>query len=288
MKATQQDRIILERGTGWLHLRFKIGAEGETRLAHLDQHAPARALFPLAEPGMPPEAVLITTSGGLADGDRIDLTCEAEANTQVRVAAQAAEKIYRARGEIPAKVAAHLSVGPGARLDWLPQETILFDGARLDRRLSTAVAPDAWLTMSDMIVFGRIARDEKFRRGLFADRWTLRQGNAEGGGAPIWIDATRLEGSRLALLDHRYGYDGAEAAGLWIGQGSRASVDLRDALREALAGSGCRAGVTLLDGVIIVRLLGGAQAVRRTMIAAILAERRHAGLTADLPRVWHS
>ena len=106
MKVTQQETILLERGTGWLHLRFKAGAEGATRLAHLDQHAPARALFPLAEPGMPPEAVLITTSGGLADGDRIDVTCEAEANTKVRVAAQAAEKIYRARGDIPARVAA--------------------------------------------------------------------------------------------------------------------------------------------------------------------------------------
>lgn len=283
MKVTQQETILLERGTGWLHLRFKAGAEGPTRLAHLDQHAPARALFPLAEPGMPPEAVLITTSGGLADGDRIDVTCEAEANTKVRVAAQAAEKIYRARGDIPARVAAHLTIGPGARLDWLPQETILFDGARLDRRISTNVAPDAWLTMTDMVVFGRIARDERFRRGLFADRWTLRQD-----GAPIWIDATRLEGAKLGLLDHRYGYDGAESVGLWIGQGSRATVDLRDALRDALAGSDCRAGATLLDGVVIVRLMGGAQAVRRAMIAVILAERRHAGLTADLPRVWHS
>ena len=283
MKATHQDLISLERGTGWLHLRFKVGADGATRLGHLDQHAPARALFPLAEPGMPPEAVLITTSGGIADGDRIDLTCLAEARSQVRVAAQAAEKIYRARGETPARVATQLTVASGARLDWLPQETILFDGARLDRRISVDVASDAWLTMSDMVVFGRIAREEKFRRGLFADRWTLRQD-----GAPIWIDATRLEGPKLALLDHRYGYDGAESAGLWIGQGSRANVDLRDVLREALAGAGCRAGVTLLDGVVIVRFLGGAQAVRRAMIAAILAERRHAGLTADLLRVWHS
>jgi len=283
MKVTQQDAILLERGTGWLHLRFKSGPEGVTRLAHLDQHAPARALFPLAEPGMPPEAVLITTSGGLADGDRIDVTCEAETSTQVRVAAQAAEKIYRARGDIPARVATHLTVGLGARLDWLPQETILFDGARLDRRITTNVTAGGWLTLSDMVVFGRIARDEKFRRGLFADRWTLYQD-----GAPIWIDATRLEGPKLALLDHRYGYDGAESAGLWIGQGSSASVELRDVLREALADSGCRAGVTLLDGVVIARLLGGAQSVRRAMIAVILAERRHAGLTADLPRVWHS
>lgn len=283
MKATQQDSMHLERGTGWLHLRFKLGATGATRLAHLDQHAPARALFPLAEPGMPPEAVLITTSGGLADGDRIDVTCAAEAGARVRVAAQAAEKIYRARGEAPAEVATRLTVGAGARLDWLPQETILFEGARLARRISAEVAPGGWLTMSDMVVFGRIARGERFRCGLFADRWTLSQG-----GAPIWIDATRLEGARLSLLDHRYGYGGAESAGLWIGQGSRASVDLRDALREALAGAECRTGVTLLDGVVILRLLGGAQAVRRAMIAAILAERRHAGLTADLPRVWHS
>ncbi len=232
---------------------------------------------------MPPEAVLITTSGGLADGDRIDLTCEAEANTQVRVAGQAAEKIYRARGDVPARVATHLTVGSNARLDWLPQETILFDGARLDRRLRTDVAAGGWLTVSDMVVFGRIARDERFRRGQFADRWSLRQN-----GAPIWIDATRLEGPTLTLLDHRYGYDRAESAGLWIGQGGRASVALRDALRDALVGSDCRAGVTLLDGVVIIRLLGGAQAVRRAMIAAILAERRHAGLTADLPRVWHS
>ena len=287
MDLTSQNAVALERGEGWLHLRFKQGAGGVTRLAHLDQHAPARALFPLAEPGFPPEAVLITTSGGLADGDRIDLTCALEPRTQVRVAAQAAEKIYRARGAEPARVTTRLTVAAGARLDWLPQETILFDGGRLDRSISADVAPSGWLTLSDMIVFGRIARDERFRRGFFADRWTLFEESR-----PVWREATRLEGSKLALLDHRYAYAGAESVGLWIGQGRAATTDLRDALRDALgdavAGAECRAGVTLLDGVVIVRLLGGAQGVRRAMIATILAERRHAGLTADLPRVWHS
>ncbi len=283
MTLSHTESVRLERGQGWCHLRFKLGAGGVTRLGHLDQHAPARALFPRAEPGMPPEAVLITTSGGLADGDRIDLSCALDDGTQVRVAAQAAEKIYRARDAEPAQVTTRLTVGASARLDWLPQETILFDGARLMRKISADVAPGGWLTMSDMVVFGRIARGERFRVGSFVDRWTLR-----GAGELVWIDATRLEGPSLPLLDHRYGYDGAEAVGLWIGQGERATVELRDAIREALAGAEGRGGATLLDGVLIVRLMGGAQAVRRAMIAVILAERRYAGLTPDLPRVWHS
>jgi len=232
---------------------------------------------------MPPEAVLVTTSGGLADGDRIDLSCDLAPGTRARVAAQAAEKIYRARDPEPARVSTKLTGATGARLDWLPQETILFDQARLDRVLVSDVAGGGWLTMSDRVVFGRIARGERFRAGLFADRWTLRRE-----GRPIWIDATRLEGERLKLLDHRYGYGGAECAGLWIGQGDAATPALRDNLREALADAACRAGVTLLDGVAIARFLGEAGAVRRAMIAVILAERRWAGLTADLPRVWHS
>ena len=283
MIVTLNDDISLERGTGWCHLRFKQGLAGSTRLADLDQHAPARALFPNAEPGMPPEAVLLTTSGGLADGDRIDLSCAMDPGTHARVAAQAAEKIYRARGLKPAQVRVDLKIGADARLDWLPQETILFDQSRLDRAITTDVAPGGWLTVSDMVVFGRIARSERFRSGMFADRWTLR--NA---GAPVWIDATRLEGPRLGLLEHRYGYAGAESVGLWVGQGSRATASLRNALRDALANAQCRAAVTLLDGLVIARFLGEAQAVRRAMIAVILAERQHAGLTIDLPRVWHS
>ncbi|MBF0392683.1 MAG: urease accessory protein UreD, partial [Alphaproteobacteria bacterium] len=106
--------------------------EGASRLAHLYQHDPLRVLFPLSPAGEPPEAALITTSGGLVGGDRLTIAVEARDNAACTVVAQAAEKVYRSLGADVA-VSVRLTACPGAWLEWLPQETILFDGARLRR-----------------------------------------------------------------------------------------------------------------------------------------------------------
>ena len=100
----------------------------------------------------------------------------------------AAEKIYRSH-RAGGRVDVKLDVGAGARLAWLPQETILFDRARLSRRIDVDLAEGASLLLAEAVVFGRAAMGETMRQGHFADRWRLRRG-----GRLIFADSARLDG----------------------------------------------------------------------------------------------
>ncbi|HYD98575.1 MAG TPA: urease accessory protein UreD, partial [Alphaproteobacteria bacterium] len=146
---------------------------GVSALADLYQRAPCRLLFPDAGPDEPPQAVLLTTSGGLTGGDRLAVAVEVAASAAATVTAQAAEKLYRA-GEDDCAVDIALTVGPGAWAEWLMQETILFDGARLRRRTAADIAPGGRLLAVESVVFGRAAMGEDFRRGLLHDSWRVR------------------------------------------------------------------------------------------------------------------
>src|SRR5215472_15698769 len=163
----------LQRASGESRVAFAI-RDGATRLAALYQRDPCRVLFPDPEPGMPPEAILVTTSGGVTGGDSLKMSVEVGAGASAVAATQAAEKIYRS-----AKAAEHcaieiaLHVGEGAALDWLPQETIVFEGARLKRRTVAEVATGGSLLACEMVVLGRAASGERFTRGLLLDSWSV-------------------------------------------------------------------------------------------------------------------
>src|SRR5215467_12211263 len=139
MAATARPR--LQRASGESRVAFAV-RDGATRLTDLYQRDPCRVMFPEPEPGEPPQAVLLTTSGGVTDGDTLKMAIEIGPGARAVAATQAAEKIYRAaKGGGHCSMAIAVSVGEGATLDWLPQETILFEGARLKRRTVADVAP---------------------------------------------------------------------------------------------------------------------------------------------------
>ena len=106
--------------------------DGVTRLTHLYQRDPLRVLFPTPVPGDPVLAAIVTTSGGLVGGDRLDIAVRLAPGAVAHVTASAAEKIYRSIGPTTT-IHQSLSIGAGAALEFLPPETILFDGARLRR-----------------------------------------------------------------------------------------------------------------------------------------------------------
>ncbi|HEC14252.1 MAG TPA: urease accessory protein UreD, partial [Rhodospirillales bacterium] len=140
----------------------------ESRLKDLYQHDPVRVLFPNAKAGEPPQAVIVTTSGGLVGGDVIDIEARVERDAAALFTAQAAEKISRSAGE-DCLFRIKLSVEPGGWLEWLPQETILFNGARMRRLTQVNLAPKAQILAGEFLVFGRKARGEKMTRGLVRD-----------------------------------------------------------------------------------------------------------------------
>lgn len=270
----------LERCHGVADLRF-IRDGAVTRVARLFQRTPCRVLFPRTELGEPLGVVLLTTSGGLTGGDRLDVTVEAGAEARVTATTQAAEKIYRASGR-DARIAVGLTARTGSWLEWLPQETIFFDGARLVRRTSVEVAPGARFLGCELAVFGRSARGERFLRGRLHDAWRVTRG-----GRLVWADALHLGGDVGAMLAHPAGFDGAGACATVIYAADDAAEHLGNA-RNLLETAASRCGATVVNGILLARFLAREAAEVRGDVAAYCAGMRAvvAGLPPRLPRVW--
>ncbi len=148
-------------------------AHGRTRLARLYQDGAAKIRMPTVAAD-PLEAILINTAGGLTGGDRVAWQVEAETGARVTVTTQACEKLYRARSG-QAEVAVTLQAAEGARIAWLPQETIVFDGSAFSRRLDVDLAAGAQALILEATVFGRLAMGERVGRASFRDRWRIRR-----------------------------------------------------------------------------------------------------------------
>ena len=280
LSAVARTPPIFERCDGASELRF-VRRDGVTSLAHLFQRAPCRVLFPNSPADDLPLAALLTTSGGLAGGDRVRISVGAEEGAQAVVTSQAAEKIYRSLGS-DTHVDIALTVGPNAWLEWLPQETILFDRARLVRRTTAEIEPGGRLLAAEMIIFGRTARGERLSAGLLHDRWSVRVA-----GRLVWVDALRLEGDIASRLDAPAGFDGATATATAIYVGADAPSLLP--LARALAlDSDSRAGASLVSHVLLARFIGRDARVLRADLARYLADLRRAAaeLPARVPRLW--
>lgn len=280
----------LQRADGALDLRVAppLAPGGLSRIADLYQHDPCRALMPMPDPGEAFTAVLVTTAGGLTGGDRLRLGVTLEAGAEALCTPQAAEKIYRAeQNSAAADIDIGLSVAAGAALEWLPQETILFDGARLDRRVGIDLQDDARLLAGDITVFGRIARGERFAAGRLFDRWQLSLD-----GRLLWRDAARLEEAGPdAALQHPAGFDGALAQGLILARLPEPAL-LRDRLRDLLPVAeqpdGALWGTTVIDGLLLVRLLDRDPARLRRQFGLLWAALRPGlGRMGVMPRHWH-
>jgi urease accessory protein len=257
--------------------------DGSSRLATLEQRSPLRVLFPRPMAGDPPTAALVTISGGLVGGDRLDIDVSAGANASVLAIGQAAEKVYRSLGS-DCCVDVALNVADGGWLEWLPQETILFEGARLRRTTTLDVAPGGRALAGEMLVFGRVARGEKMTHGLVRDAWRVRTG-----GRLAWADALHMDGDDIGqCLTAPAGFDGARAFATALYAGPDAA-DRLDLARELAAGDGIRSGATLCGQVLVARWLGADPADVRRAFGKFWTGFRSAvrGLPDRLPRLWH-
>lgn len=270
----------LERARGACELVLS-GRSGQTRLAHLYQHDPCRILFPRVDPGELTTAIVANTAGGLAGGDRLRVDIRVEDGARAVVTGQSAEKVYRSLGP-DTELAIGLAVADGGWLEYLPQETILFDGARLARTTEIAVERGARFMAGDIVVQGRAARGERFDHGLLHDRWTLSVD-----GRLVWADALRLADDIPALRDHPAGFAGAIAHATLLYVGSDAAERLA-ILRDLIEESGVRGGASCIGSVLIARLLTEEPAPLRRAVARLWSALRQAaaGLPGSVPRVW--
>jgi urease accessory protein len=261
--------------------------DGISRLAQLYQRDPLRVLFPAPAAGDPPVAVIVTTSGGLVAGDRLDIRVELAPEATAHVTASAAEKVYRSTGRTTT-IRQTLSIGPGAALEFLPPETILFDGARLQRETVIDLAPGSAFLGGDIVVFGRRARGERFANGFLREVWELRRN-----GYLVWGDALHLDDDVGRIIDDPVCFDGAAAFATMIfsppAGDVRSLLDGARVVQGVCATTGLRAGATTIAGVVIARWLASDAAVLRRAYADLACHFRSAalGLPPRLPRVWH-
>ena len=258
-----------------MRLSFKQ-RDGVAVLDGLRQEGCLKVRFPRTERGAWPGAVTLNTAGGVAGGDVLDSSVGAGLGVRATVASQAAERFYRALpGSAPALVTTRLTVAAGAALEWLPQETILFDRCALRRRLLVEVAEDAWFLGVESLVFGRTAMGESVQDARLRDLIEVRRG-----GRLVLHDAVRLDGPVQAVLDRRASGGGARAVATLVHAAPDAGARL-DALRAAL--QGWDAGASAWDGLLVARVVATDGAcLRRAVVAGLNALRDG----RPLPRVW--
>lgn len=270
----------LQRANGAARIVFEV-RDGRTYAAEVFQKSPIRVLFPRLDGNIAESAVLANTSGGIAGGDAYRVDLISAPGSSMAVTTQAAEKIYRAL-DSPALISTHLRVAQNARLAWLPQETILFDGARLHRSTSINAAPGAELLALEWTALGRAARGEKMREGDIRDSWRVCIG-----GRLVWADSFRIPSSAWASLDRSALLNGCTALATMIYIGPKSTNGL-DSIREVLASLRQPCGVTQIGDVTILRFASREPSDLRLSLRAFLQNfsRDDCGSPFITPKMW--
>jgi urease accessory protein len=247
--------------------------DGVTRRRHLHESGSLRVRFPSPEvEGL--SAVFVNTAGGIAGGDRFDIEIAAGEGARLAVTTAAAEKIYRAAGPA-AQVNIALKAAAGAHLAWLPQETILFDRARVSRRIDIDLADSASLLLCEIVVFGRAAMGERMRHGEFVDRWRLKRG-----GRLVFAENVRLDGDIGEKLARPAVAKGGVAVGTaLIVPGDEALLERLRALSGFFGGE---VGISVWNGFAMARFCAQDASKLRADMMAVLG--RASG--SALPRLW--
>lgn len=251
---------------------LRIGVKAGNRLDTLRQSGASKALFP-RHAGGDLLAVTLNTAGGVTGGDRFSIAAQVAQGGHLTLTTQTAERIYKAQPGQTARMTTEAALAPGARLDWLPQETILFDRCRLRRRLTVDMAEDAIFLGVETLVLGRALMGERIEAGFAKDDVRITRGSDL-----VFADAIALDG---AISD--------QMAAAWCGGPANclASVtyvapDAEARLNTLRALMPANAGVSLIrDGVLFARVLAAdSHDLRRALIPVLTA------LRGPLPPTW--
>lgn len=258
------------RGAGRLGTKLRAG---RTCLDTFYQEGCCKIRLPRSH-GEALEAVLINTSGGLTGGDHVEWHAEAAAGATMVLTTQACERVYRSTGD-DARISADLRVGAGGHVDWLPQETILFEGSRLDRSMTVELAEGATFTAVEAVLIGRAAMGETARLARLKDRWRIFRA-----GRLVHAEATRLTGEDFER----------EGLSLLAGHNAFATVlaitpdaeEKLEALRSLLDPHAC-AAASAADGRLVLRVLAPSGFLLRRILAPAIGLLSTAG---SMPRLW--
>lgn len=261
----------LQRSKGEAAVRL-IQDAGRTRLAGLRQQGSAKAILPRV--GAVPEVVFLNTSGGLTGGDRLSYRVDLGDGCRAIATTQTAERAYRANAG-RARVEVGLTVGAGGWLDWLPQETILFDRSALERSTTIELGAGAGCLALEAVVLGRAAMGEVVQSLTFTDRRVIRQEGRLRLMEPLALDTDALTAGTAVLARAR-----AFASLVLI---DPMAGDALGPLRHVLDEPGVTAAASAFDGKLVCRILAAdGWPMRRQIVRALSVLRRN----QPLPRVW--
>ena len=272
INSSTADTFAANRAVGAVTFDVHL-KDGATRRRELHESGSLRVRFPSPEQqGL--SAVFVNTAGGIAGGDRFDIDIAAGEGAHLTVTTAAAEKIYRSHGP-DAQVNIALRAGADARLCWLPQETILFDQARVSRRIDIDLTQGASLLLCEIVVFGRAAMGEVMARGSFTDRWRMKIG-----GKLAFAETVRLDGDIAAKLASRAVANGGVAIGTALVVPGDESIVAR--IREASDAFGAEVGISAWNGFAMARFCAQDAARLRADMMKVLGCVSPSGL----PRLW--
>lgn len=262
-----------QRARGTLIVEADVTTSDRMRCATLRQEGSFRALFPRGQSdGI--ETVILNTAGGITGGDRFFVNGVAHDNALLTMTTQAAERIYRAKDAHAGILNTTLHIGKNARLNWLPQETILFDGCVLSRRLTVSLTASSTFLMVEPVVFGRLTSNETMTSGHFTDRVTITRD-----GLPIYIDSTEMSDNMAEHLSHK-AIGGRAAAMANVVFYNQNAARFLDHIRTLLPKS---AGATMLsEELLVIRMLAPDSYLLRKTLVPVLTHLNN----NTLPKNW--
>jgi urease accessory protein len=249
------------------------GRAGVSRRTRVHESGSLRVRFPRTG-ARELEAVLVNTAGGMAGGDGFDINVAVGEQARLVVTTTAAEKVYRSLGP-DTTVDVKLDVAANASLSWLPQETILFDRARLVRRIEVDLAETARVVLAEALVFGRTGMGEAVAQGLLIDQWRVRRA-----GRLVHAEGLRLDGTISEKLAQPAVAKGAVAiATVLLVPGDDAMVAAVRAGADRFRGE---VGASSWNGIAVVRFCSTDGAALRHDFMQVLAALN----VTPLPRLW--
>ena len=247
--------------------------DGRTRPQTLHEAGSLRVRFPRSLTRAL-EAVMVNTAGGIAGGDRLEIELRAGTGAQVTFTSAAAEKVYRSSGP-DAQIRVALNVDPGGSMVWLPQETIVFNCARIARSIEVDLAKEARLIIAEAVIFGRLGMGEVVETGRLVDFWRVRQE-----GRLVFAETTRLDGAIAEKLrEPAVAKGGLGIATLLV---VPADAGLADMVRSLAADCCGEIGISAWNGLALVRFCAKDGATLRRDLGTVLT----ALPGQSLPRLW--
>lgn len=266
-------------------LTLGFARDGDTtRLIERRHEGPLRVQKPLY-PEAPAvcHAIVVHPPGGVVGGDQLDISVKVGTGASALLTSPGAAKWYRANGRC-SRQQLRLTVAADAALEWLPQETIIFDAAELELDSEIDLERDATYMSCEILCFGRTASGESFNSGQLRQRTTIRRQ-----GRLIWFEQGRLAAG-AAVMRSPLGLGGQAVCATFLAAGRPLPARALSSLREAMAPFGAQFGVTQLKQMLVARYLGQSSESARAAMLTVWQHLRPAMLerAAVTPRIWNT